>query len=159
MLIRFAFCLFAATLLLANSGIAADDHSLSTYRLGAGDTISIQVLGEDDLKRQVRLSDAGTISFPFLGELKVKGLTVGELERTITNGLKGRYLLNPIVNVSIQEYRQFFINGQVQKPGGYPFLPGLDRPQSGFGRRRLQGTRVAGENICDPRQRSHPDSP
>lgn len=126
MLIRLAYCVIAAALLIANAAIAADDQALSTYRLGAGDTISIQVLGEEDLKRdKIRLSDAGTVSFPFLGELKVKGLTVGDVELMITEGLKGRYLLNPIVNVSILEYRPFFINGQVQKPGGYPFLPGL----------------------------------
>ena len=88
--------------------------------------ISIRVLGEDDLKREkVRLSDAGTLSFPVLGEIKVKGMTVGALEQYITKSLKGRYLLNPQVNVSIDEYRNFFVNGMVEKPGGYPFSPGL----------------------------------
>src|SRR5437868_4548264 len=93
----------------------------SSYRLGSGDTISIRVLGEDEMRRErVKLSDAGTVSFPVLGELKVKGLTVGGLEDQITKGLKGRYLLNPQVNVSIDEYRPFFVNGMVEKPGGYP---------------------------------------
>jgi protein involved in polysaccharide export with SLBB domain len=99
---------------------------LSSYRLGSGDMISVRVLGEDDLKREkVRLSDAGTISFPVLGEIKVKGMTAGALEEYITKGLKGRYLLNPQVNVTIDEYRNFFVNGMVEKPGGYPFSPGL----------------------------------
>ncbi len=88
--------------------------------------ISIRVLGEEDLKRErVRLSDAGTISFPVLGEIRVKGLTVGALEDYVTKGLKGRYLLNPQVTISIDEYRNFFVNGMVEKPGGYPFSPGL----------------------------------
>jgi len=105
---------------------AAGGQELSTYQLGPGDTITIRVLGEDDLKRErVRLSDAGTISFPVLGEIRVKGLTVGALEEQITNGLKGRYLLNPRVTVSIEEYRNFFVNGMVEKPGGYPFAPGM----------------------------------
>jgi polysaccharide export outer membrane protein len=109
-----------------SSSNAAEKPSLSSYRLGSGDLISIQVLGEDDLRRErVRLSDAGTISFPVLGELQVTGITVGELESNITKGLKGRYLQNPVVTVTIHEYRQFFINGQVGKPGGYPFIPGL----------------------------------
>jgi polysaccharide biosynthesis/export protein VpsN len=99
---------------------------LSSYKLGSGDMISVRVLGEDDLKRErVRLSDAGTLSFPVLGEIRVKGMTVGALEEHITNGLKGRYLLNPQVTVSIEEYRNFFVNGMVEKPGGYPFSPGL----------------------------------
>ena len=101
-------------------------QELSTYKLGPGDTISLRVLGEEDLKRErIRLSDAGTISFPVLGELQVKGLTVGELEELVTKRLKGRYLINPQVTVSIDEYRNFFVNGMVEKPGGYPFAPGL----------------------------------
>jgi len=104
----------------------AQAPQLSIYKLGSGDTISIRVLGEDDLKRErVRLSDAGTVSFPVLGEIKVKGMTVGGLEEYVTKGLKGRYLINPQVTVSIEEYRNFFVNGQVEKPGGYPFSPGL----------------------------------
>ena len=88
--------------------------------------ISIRVLGEDELRRErVRLSDAGTVSFPILGEIRVKGMTVGALEEHVTKGLKGRYLVNPQVTVSIDEYRSFFVNGMVEKPGGYPFSPGL----------------------------------
>lgn len=105
---------------------SASSSELSIYKLGVGDVISVQVVGEDDLKREkVRLSDAGTLSFPYLGELRVRGMTVGALEEFITKGLKGRYLLNPQVTVTIHEYRSFFVNGQVDKPGGYPFVPGL----------------------------------
>jgi polysaccharide export outer membrane protein len=108
------------------SPVFAQSSDLSSYKLGSGDMISIRVLGEDDLKRErVRLSDAGTISFPVLGEIKVKGMTVGALEAHITRGLKGRYLLNPQVTIAIEEYRNFFVNGMVEKPGGYPFAPGL----------------------------------
>jgi polysaccharide export outer membrane protein len=100
--------------------------SLSAYKLGVGDVISVQVVGEDDLKREkVRLSDAGTLSFPYLGEIRVRGMTVGELEDFIVKGLKGRYLLNPQVTVAISDYRNFFVNGQVEKPGGYAYVPGL----------------------------------
>lgn len=116
----------AAVLLFANPGFGAENQALSSYRLGSGDVITIHVLGEDDLKREkIRVSDGATVSFPVLGELKVLGMTVGELERVITKGLKGRYLVNPVVTVNINEYRNFFINGQVEKPGGYPFIPGL----------------------------------
>jgi polysaccharide export outer membrane protein len=99
---------------------------LSSYKLGGGDVISVQVFGEDELKRErVRLSDAGTLSFPYLGEIRVRGMTVGALEDYIAKGLKGRYLLNPQVTVTIQEYRNFFLSGQVEKAGGYPFVPGI----------------------------------
>lgn len=108
------------------SPLFSQSLELSSYKLGSGDMISVRVLGEDDLKREkVRLSDAGTLSFPVLGEIRVKGMTVGALEEYITKGLKGRYLLNPQVTVAIEEYRNFFVNGMVEKPGGYPFAPGL----------------------------------
>ncbi len=102
------------------------DNLLSTYQLAAGDVITIRVFGEDDLSREkIRLTDAGTIPYPVLGEVKAKGRTIGEIEKFITAGLDGRYLINPRVSVTIEEYRPFYINGMVEKPGGYPFQPGL----------------------------------
>ncbi len=99
---------------------------LSSYALAAGDVITIRVFGEDDLSRdKIRLSDAGTIPYPALGEVRALGLTIGELERRITAGLKNGYLVNPRVSVQIEEYRPFYINGMVDKPGGYPYQPGL----------------------------------
>ncbi len=99
---------------------------LSIYKLAAGDVITIRVFGEDDLSREkIRLTDAGTIPYPVLGEVKALGLTIGDIERTITKGLDGRYLINPRVSVTIEEYRPFYINGMVERPGGYPFQPGL----------------------------------
>jgi polysaccharide export outer membrane protein len=120
------FARFFVSLLVALYASAAFPQELSSSKLGGGDVIAIRVLGEDDLKRErVKLSDAGTISFPVLGEIRVKGMTVGALEEYVTRGLKGRYLLNPQVTISIDEYRNFFVNGMVEKPGGYPFSPGL----------------------------------
>src|SRR5690242_5879472 len=92
------FLIFAA---LLSSPLWAQNSELSSYKLGSGDMISIRVLGEEDLKRErVRLSDAGTISFPVLGEIRVKGMTVGALEEYVTKGLRGRYLLNPQVTIA-----------------------------------------------------------
>lgn len=123
---RFAAALFFLLFGALQVAALAQAPELSTYKLGSGDLISIRVLGEDDLKREkIRLSDAGTLSFPVLGEIRVKGMTAGALEDYITRGLKGRYLLDPKVTVSIEEYRNFFVNGSVEKPGGYPYVPGL----------------------------------
>ena len=100
--------------------------AVSSYKLSAGDVISIRVFGEDDFtKEKIRLNDAGTVSFPAIGEIKVLGKTIGDIESVITIGLKGRILVNPKVSVQIEEYRPFYVNGMVDKPGGYPFQPGL----------------------------------
>jgi len=126
---RFARLAAVFAVVLAAAGawpVLAQNNALSNYRLRAGDVISIQVLGEEDLKREkIRLSDAATISYPILGEIQLYGKTVAELEALIRDGLKGRYLVNPQVTVTIVEYRNFFINGQVEKTGSYQYVPGL----------------------------------
>ena len=110
-----------STKVLAQSGNA----SMSQYQLGSGDKVSISVFGQEELSMEVRLPDVGTINYPFLGELKLVGLTAAEVEQLIHNGLLGDYLVNPSVSVSIVEYRPFFIDGEVKRPGGYPYQPGL----------------------------------
>ena len=95
------------------------------YRLSAGDVISIQVFGEADLSPEVKISERGTIPYPFLGELTLAGLTTAQAESLIHDGLEGPYLVDPRVNVTVVEYRPFYINGQVKRPGSYAWQPGL----------------------------------
>jgi protein involved in polysaccharide export with SLBB domain len=119
--------LLASALLAMDARAQVKSDALSTYRLNSGDVISIRVFGEDDFNREkIRLTDAGTVSFPVLGEIPMLGRTVGEIEQLVTDRLKGRYLVNPRVSVWIDEYRSYFVNGMVEKPGAYPFQPGLN---------------------------------
>ena len=104
---------------------AAKKTVMPDYVLGTGDMIRIQVYDEQDLYLESRVSDRGTISYPFLGELKVTGVTSKQLAETISKRLKGDYLINPKVSVDIMEYREFYVNGEVEEPGGYPFQPGV----------------------------------
>lgn len=98
----------------------------NAYRLATGDVISVRVFGEDDLTRErLRISSTGMIALPTIGEIQAQGLLVGELADQVTRRLKGRILVNPRVTVNVEEYRPFFINGMVERPGGYPYLPGL----------------------------------
>ena len=118
----------AAGLLLCWSGVAEASENaggLTQYRLGPGDVVKILVFGEEDLSIETRVEDTGSISFPLLGQLRLSGLTPIELELLVTDGLKGPYLVDPEVSVSITEYRQFYVSGEVGAPGGYPFEPGL----------------------------------
>ena len=99
--------------------------STGTFTLGSGDTIKIFVYGEEDLSLEALLGDSGMLNYPFLGELKIAGLTVAQVEKLITKGLLGDYLVEPKVTVSVLEYRQFFINGEVKDPDAFAFQPGL----------------------------------
>jgi protein involved in polysaccharide export with SLBB domain len=99
---------------------------LSTYKLGSGDVLAVRVFGEPDLSADnLRLSDTGTIFLPTIGELRVGGFTLGEVERRVTDRLKGRILMNPRVSVSVVQYRSFFVSGMVRNPGAFPYQPGL----------------------------------
>jgi protein involved in polysaccharide export with SLBB domain len=99
--------------------------AISEYRLGPGDEIKILVLGVPDLSLDFILSDAGTISFPFLGEVYIKQMTASKLEAYLQQHLSEGYLVNPKVNVRIVKYRPFFVSGEVARPGGYPYQPAL----------------------------------
>jgi protein involved in polysaccharide export with SLBB domain len=99
--------------------------NVSDYRLGAGDKLGITVFNEKELSMELRLSDAGSFLYPFLGEVIVKNKTIGDLQVILTQRLKDGYLVDPKVYVTILEYRPFFVNGEVGKPGGYPYQPGL----------------------------------
>lgn len=111
---------FVLCLLLLGVEVAASDYSL-----GAGDQIQIVVYGEPDLTTQVKVDKSGMISFPFLSDIAVLGLSPKVLEKKIADGLRGDYLIDPQVAVSIMVYRPFFIHGQVKRPGGYPFQEDL----------------------------------
>lgn len=91
--------------------------------LGPGDRLAIAVLHQEELSGDYTVSPAGTISYPYVGRIDVRGKTCIDLEDTITKGLKEGYLAEPSVSCSIIEYnsKQFFIFGEVQKPGAFPY--------------------------------------
>lgn len=95
------------------------------YRLGAGDEIQILVYGEADLTTKIKVNKSGVISFPFLSDIAVVGLTAKSLENKIADGLRGDYLIDPQVTVAIVTFRPFFIHGEVKRPGGYAFQEDL----------------------------------
>ena len=118
---------FAGTLFVSLPLMALENDASDTlnYRLNTGDKLRIQVYGEEDLSLEARVSDSGEISYPFLGVLKVIGMTLGQLAEHIAGKLRGDYLVNPKVSVDIIEYRLFYVNGEVTTPGGFPFQPGI----------------------------------
>ncbi|TBW09305.1 polysaccharide export protein [Azotobacter chroococcum] len=124
MVIRPFLSLLLALLLLGSGSVSAQGNS--TYRLASGDVIRINVFGEQDLSiEEIRLTDAGSFSYPFIGEVQARGKTATELEQLLTSKLKGDYLVDPRVSVSVLKYREFYISGEVKEPGGYPYQPGL----------------------------------
>ena len=79
--------------------------NVSDYRLGAGDKLGITVFNEKELSMEVRLSDAGSFLYPFLGEVVAKNKTISDVQALLTRQLKDGYLVDPKVYVNILEYR------------------------------------------------------
>jgi len=101
------------------TSIGADE-----YKISVDDVLNITVYREDDLSLIVRVGTDGCIPYPLLGNIKAAGLTVPELEKVLTEGLK-KYIQTPHVSIFISEYSTVTVNGEVLKPGMYPLKPGL----------------------------------
>lgn len=131
---RVLFSLFLASLLLISYSPPAFSEQkasgISEYRISANDTLEIKVYEEPDLTKIVIVAPDGTISYPFLGNIRAAGLTVRELEKNITTSLEQDYLVNPQVTVSVKDYANISILGQVKKPGSYDMQEGLTLTQA-----------------------------
>lgn len=102
----------------ATAEAARDD-----YLLGPGDAIRIQVFQNPDLTVEARVSEAGVISFPLLGALRIGGMSPTNVEKLIAQRLRdGKYLQNPQVTVNVTTFRsqQVSVLGNVTRPGRYP---------------------------------------
>jgi polysaccharide export outer membrane protein len=111
------FAIFAMLIALETRADVATDGD---HKIAPLDIINIDVVGEKDLtKENLRVSSSGTITFPFLGSVEVKGKTPAEVENLLKEKLGEDYLVNPQVIVTVKEYRSRTVSviGQVNKPG------------------------------------------
>ena len=96
------------------------------YRLGPGDTLRIITYGEDPLTGEFRVSDQGMVALPLAGSVKAAGRTPHQLEEAVAAMLKNRGMLTrPSVSVEVSTYRPIYVLGEVNKPGQYPYQPGM----------------------------------
>ncbi len=89
------------------------------YYVGTGDVLRITVYDHDDLTTKVRVNSAGNIVMPLIGNVGVGSLAIPDISRKIKNLLADGYIINPQVNVFIEEYRskKVVILGRVNSPG------------------------------------------
>ncbi len=136
------------------------DVALPTeYRLGAGDQLRITVFNEPELTGPYVVGSQGTIAYPLIGEVQASGLTVPELAESIRTALL-EFIRQPSVSVEVTNYRPFFILGEVQRPGTYPYSAGLTVPNAvatagGF-TYRANRNRVYIRHANEPEERSYP---
>ncbi|MDP6589159.1 MAG: polysaccharide biosynthesis/export family protein [Alphaproteobacteria bacterium] len=102
-----------------------DPTGLQEYRLGPGDRLSVVVFGQDDLSGELAVDGQGRISMPLIGQVQAQNRTVNELQQIVTDMLSDEYLIDPRISVEVTNYRPFYIYGQVNKPGSYPYVSGM----------------------------------
>lgn len=93
------------------------------YRLGAGDVIRVNVYQNPDLTLETRIGEAGLVSYPLLGPVRLGGSTISQAEKSIADGLRtGNFVKQPQVNIQVLQVRgnQASVLGQVNRPGRYP---------------------------------------
>jgi polysaccharide export outer membrane protein len=97
-----------------------------SYHLGPGDSVLIRVLGADELNGQYTVQDDGTIRMLLIGAVPAAGSTADQVQATIEQKLKaGRFLTQPHASVAILSYRPYYILGEINGPGGYPYVSGM----------------------------------
>lgn len=110
-----AFALLAAIALADNEA----------YRLYAGDSLSVSVYSRPDLSGTFSLDERGRVMLPLIGPLTVSGRTIDEIRTSITARLKEHVDGDIQVIVALAEYRPVYIDGDVARPGVYPYRPGM----------------------------------
>ncbi len=97
----------------------------AAYRLDAGDKLRIVVYGQEGLTNTYAIDAGGSITMPLIGSVPARGRTPAGLASEITAKLRNGYIREPSVAVEIESYRPFFILGEVQAPGQYPYVPNM----------------------------------
>jgi polysaccharide export outer membrane protein len=100
--------------------------AIAAPRLQAGEKIRVTVFGEDNLSGSYEIDPSGLVSLPLAGTVKAAGLTQSELEQVLAKKFRSEYLRSPRVTVTIASFRPFYIMGEVEKPGEYPYKSGLN---------------------------------
>jgi len=129
-LMRLAACLFVCFGIVA--GMAAgpayaeeDVRVIPQYRLGTADKIRVITFGEESLSGEFFIGSTGKVSLPLVGDVQAAGLTVSEFQQEVQTSLKNGYIQDPHVSIEVLTYRPYYILGEVQKPGEYPYSSGL----------------------------------
>ncbi len=95
------------------------------YRLGIDDKVRMVIYGEEQLSGDYVVGSQGAISPPLIGQIVIAGLTVAEAQKKLAEAYAASYINDPKVSLDVVEYRPFYILGEVNKAGQYPYRIGM----------------------------------
>lgn len=101
------------------------------YRIANGDRLKVTVFDEATLTGEFGVGLDGSLSLPLISSMQASGQTPSELGAKITSALAaGGYVLSPRVSVEVSQHRPFYILGEVNAPGEYPYIGDLTVDQA-----------------------------
>jgi polysaccharide export outer membrane protein len=106
------------------------EYSLEPYRIGVGDSLKIQVWGNEQLSLEVPVRPDGKISMPLIGDVLVATKTTEGLSQEITEQLQV-FVKNPqvtviVINPSSSDFQQRVrVTGAVMQPQSVPYRKGM----------------------------------
>ncbi len=115
---------YAQQAAIGDTPVSAAAQSMD-YLLGPGDKVRVTVYGEQSLSGEFFVTGSGLMSLPLIGEIKAGGMTVGQFQVAVQKALSDGYLKDPRVSAEVLTFRPFYILGEVEKPGTYPYTSGL----------------------------------
>tara|TARA_R110000787_G_scaffold8786_18_gene30167 strand:- start:1212 stop:1829 length:618 start_codon:yes stop_codon:yes gene_type:complete len=141
-LVVFALLVWSVFLLAPAAAVA---QALDAYRLGPGDRLKVTVFDHPRSSGDFELDSLGTIAYPLLGRVEARGKTIAELQEFLRSELDKKYIVNPRVSIEVLNYRPFYIYGEVNRAGSYPYVIGLTVRRAvaiagGFTRRAREGS-------------------
>ncbi|MPZ57105.1 MAG: polysaccharide export protein [Rhizobiales bacterium] len=92
------------------------------YMLDSGDRLRIVVFGQQNLTNTYSVDASGKIAMPLIGSVPARGLTPQQLAQSIAASLRRGFMRDPSVSAEVVTYRPFFILGEVNNPGQYPYV-------------------------------------
>lgn len=136
------------------------------YALDSGDRLRIAVFGQDGLSGSSLVDASGQVTLALIGPVRARGLTTSQLAAAIAARLRQGYVREPHVAVEIEAYRPFFILGEVNAPGQYPYQPNMTAETAvaiagGYSPRADKRSVLLTRNASGqpPRLRVHPATP
>ena len=96
------------------------------YRVGPGDRLAISVFGQEDLEKLVEVKADGSITFPLIGEVQVKNMSIEGVRDELKKRLAKDFIIDPQISVDVDQFRsqEVSVVGEVGRQGRY-FLKGI----------------------------------
>jgi len=95
------------------------------YQLDTGDVVRVLVYGDEALSKSYRVDDSGKVALPLVGPISVRGRTTETASARISAALANGFMRNPNVSVEVEQYRPFFIQGEIKTAGQFTYVYGM----------------------------------